>query len=160
MLFTLLNYRLGRFVFLATDSICRDAGSLFGKIRKEKLFSECATLFANAIKQSGSPRSIIYFDSPVSFSGQHRSFMVDLLSSLNIDHEVKIVHSADSAIKEHNSGTVATSDSALIDVCHIPVIDLPRRIIEENYKTRLFSLKDMLHEILNAKGSFLEKKEK
>lgn len=26
VLFTLLNYRLGRFVFISTDSLCRDAG--------------------------------------------------------------------------------------------------------------------------------------
>lgn len=153
VIFTILNYRLGRFVFLSTDSVCRDAGSLFGKIRKEKLFGECAELLANAIKHMGQPRTIIYFDSPVSFSKQHRSLMDELLSVQNIDHEVNIVHSADGAIKEHISGTLATSDSVLIDASHNPVIDLSRKIIEENYDTTLFSLKQKLEQVLAKKDN-------
>src|SRR5512145_58928 len=44
VLFTLLNYRLGRIMFIGTDNYLRDAGSLHGKLRDEKIFEECMDL--------------------------------------------------------------------------------------------------------------------
>jgi hypothetical protein len=38
IVFTLMNYFLGRIVFISSDGFCRDAGSLFGKIRNQSLF--------------------------------------------------------------------------------------------------------------------------
>ena len=84
--------------------------------------------------------------------------MDEQLSTLNIDHEVKIVHSADSTIKEHISGTMATSDSALIDAGQIPVFDLSRKIIEENYNTTIFSLKQKMQQVLSLRDLFIDPK--
>ena len=41
VLFSLLNYRLGRFTFISTDDVLRDAGSLHGRLKDEELFMDC-----------------------------------------------------------------------------------------------------------------------
>lgn len=151
VLFTLLNYRLGRLVFISTDSICRDAGSLFGKIKKEKLFRECAAILSETLQEINPGKVVLYLDSPVSFSGQHQIAIQELFTEYSVDHEIHVVHSADGAIKEHHEGTIATSDSALIDASGLPVTDLPRRIIEVNYNAQLISLDQKLSDSLKKR---------
>jgi hypothetical protein len=140
VLFTILNYRLGRFVFISADNLCRDAGSLFGKIRSEKLFLDCASVLINYLTSFETIPVIIYLDSPVSFSLNHKQLLKNLLDQNKIENHVEVVHSADFAVKQHLDATIASSDSALIDACLNPIIDLPRQIIEIKYKAALFNL--------------------
>jgi hypothetical protein len=140
----LLNYRLGRFVFISTDCICRDAGSLFGKIKKEKFFIECMTILAEYLNEIKPDFSKIYFDAPVSMSKVHKKHLEAFLEQSNVKSSVQLVVSADTAIIDSPDGTIATSDSAIIDHCSKPVLDIPRSVIEQKYKTELYNLKDIL----------------
>jgi hypothetical protein len=148
ILFTLLNYRLGRFVFISNDNICRDAGSLFGKIKKEDLFVDCAYILVNHLCCYKNLPVIIYLDSPVSFSINHKQLLNCLLQKNSIDGYAEVVHSADHALKQLENCTLATSDSALIDACSNAVMDLSRQIIEKKYNAVLFNIRsklDMIH---------------
>ncbi len=149
VLFTLLNYRLGHFVFISNDNICRDAGSLFGKIKKESLFTECAIILVEFLSTLKDSSMIIYLDSPVSSSAKHKSLLNDLLFKKQIKSELYIVKSADYAINQHKNCTVASSDSVLIDANRNPIFDIPRAIIERKYSTVLFSIQSRLDEIRN-----------
>jgi hypothetical protein len=149
VLLTLLNYRLGRFVFISTDNLCRDAGSLFGKIKKESLLMDCAALLIDYLRAYRSISVIIYLDSPVSHSQDHAQLLNQLLLKNNINGKVELVHSADFSIKHHMDGTIATSDSALIDSCSNPIIDIPHQIIEQKYEAKLFDISSKLSEIGN-----------
>jgi hypothetical protein len=148
VLFTILNYRLGRFVFISNDNICRDAGSLFGKIRKENMFTECASILISFLPLFENIRVLIYLDSPVSFSIKHKQLLIDLLKKNNVTGQVEVVYSADYAIKQHTKCTIASSDSALIDACTNSIIDLPRQIIEKKYNVSLFNIRLKLLEVL------------
>jgi len=148
VLFTLLNYRLGRFVFICTDSICRDAGSLFGKIKEEKFFHECLILLTDYLGKLRDVLLEMYLDSPVSMSQKHKDEVEELFAKNNINGKVHLVPSADIALLENQEGTLATSDSAIIDHSSNPILDIPRYIIEKKYKTELYKLKDMLDRLI------------
>ena len=144
VLFTLLNYRLGRFVFICTDSICRDAGSLFGKIKEEKFFHECLILLIDFLSKLKNVFFEIYLDSPVSMSKKHKYEVEELFAKNYFNGKVHLVPSADIALLENQEGTLATSDSAIIDHSSNAILDIPRYIIEKKYKTELYKLKDKL----------------
>ena len=147
VILTLLNYRLGKFVFISTDNICRDAGALFGRIRNEQLFSQCAELLVKYLSAFNNLDIIIYLDSPVSFSLKHKQLLLSFFQKKNMNIRVEVVHSADHSISKNSGGTVATSDSALIDACNNPIIDLPRLILQKEYDVRLFDFGLKLKEV-------------
>ncbi len=144
VLFTLLNYRLGRLVFVSADNICRDNGSLFGKIRNEKYFIECTCIMAEYIQNFSNLEVILYLDEPVSFSRNHQQIIEEEFKKLEIKAKTKVVHSADQAVLMHTSGTIATSDSNVLDHSTNPVVDIPRKILESKFHAMLFNLYGLL----------------
>jgi hypothetical protein len=148
VILTLLNYRLGKFVFISTDDICRDAGALFGKFGNNPLFSQCAELMVKYLSAFEHPDIKIYLDSPVSYSLKHKQLLLALFQKKMMNIQVEVVHSADHAIKENSGGTVATSDSVIIDACNNPIIDLPRLILQKEYDASLLDIGLKLKEIL------------
>jgi hypothetical protein len=146
ILFTILNYLMGRFVFISSDGLCRDAGSLFGRIRKQTLFFDALQLLAAFLEMNRPASVCIYYDSPVSFSGEHRIFTERLLTEKNINASVRVKHSADHEIKKETKGIVCTSDSAIIDHANLPVADLPLAILKLNYKAEFFNIRKFLDE--------------
>ncbi len=140
VLFTLLNYRLGRMVFVSVDNICRDNGSLYGKIRDENLFVECAGLMAEYLGCSAVPEIIVYLDEPVSFSRDHRRILSLELKKQAVSCRIEVVPSADHAILMHATGIIASSDSNILDRSDNPVFDLPRKILESKFNARLYNL--------------------
>ncbi|MGD2035160.1 MAG: DUF434 domain-containing protein [Bacteroidales bacterium] len=145
ILLTLLNYRLGHFVFISTDSICRDAGSLFGKIKKDNFFSDCLTLLMEYLNAYRQVEFDIYLDSPVPSSKKHKKKLSEIIATQKLPGNVHAVDSADLSIKDHHEGTIATSDSAIIDQTLNPVLDIPRQIIESKYNTRLYDIGSKLN---------------
>ena len=120
--------------------LCRDTGSLFGKIREEKLFRECAGLLADYLLKYPDKESILYLDEPVSHSKNHKKILADTLTEKNIQATVVLVPSADEALLLHKRGTLATSDSNILKHTENPVLDIPREIIEERFEGRLMDL--------------------
>jgi hypothetical protein len=143
-LFTILNYRLGRMVFISTDGILRDAGSLHGKLRDDKLFSECIEdLFQTLLPIL--PVSIeIFLDLPVASSRRHHRLIGQKLADLSLPGTCTLVHSADKEILFLNTGVLATSDTMLIAKTTMPVIDLARFVLENRYGAEFLRLKDQL----------------
>lgn len=148
VLLTLLNYRLGHFVFICTDSICRDAGALFGKIPRERFFTDCLVMLIEYLCNFRKVHYEIYLDSPVTFSIEHKNQMEELMNYHKLQGNVNVVRSADTALEKYSDGILATSDSAIIDHCPNNIIDIPRYIIEKNYKSEIFNLNDKLNSIL------------
>jgi hypothetical protein len=64
VLFTILNYRLGRMVFLSTDGMLRDAGSLHGKLRDDRILEECIEDLLAALTPSCPASVDIFLDAP------------------------------------------------------------------------------------------------
>jgi hypothetical protein len=144
VIFTLLNYRLGRFVFISNDGICRDAGSLYGKIRNVSAFNDCAALLIEYLSNYKNIATRLYLDSPVSFSTKHHELLLQMAQKKIPDMEILLVKSADESLLEDSSNVIATSDSVIIDSSNNPILDIPRTIIERIYSYSITDLSTLI----------------
>lgn len=133
VLFTVLNYRLGRMVFISTDGMLRDAGSLHGKLRDDALFNQCVDELLLQVKSLNPAKVDIFLDEPVSASPKHHRMITEAMEKCGLKGTCYLVHSADREIKTLNTGVLATSDTVLIEKTTMPVTDLPRLILENKY---------------------------
>jgi hypothetical protein len=147
VLFTILNYRLGRMVFVSTDGILRDAGSLHGKLRDDRLLGECIEDLLTTLIPFNPLRINIFLDSPVSSSYRHHQIIGQMLKDFSLPGTCSLVHSADQEIKSFNTGILASSDTVLIEKTTVPVNDLARLVLEEIYGATFFEIKDLLYPI-------------
>jgi hypothetical protein len=144
VLFTLLNYRLGRITFISTDGILRDAGALRGRFREEQTFTSCIELLLTHLVTMKPATVDIYLDSPVSHSEKHAAAISAKMNELNISGRCYVVKSADWALKNSKDCVIATSDTAIIEKAMLPVVDLPAYVLERAYDARFLRLEDYL----------------
>jgi hypothetical protein len=144
VLFSLLNYRLGRFIFISTDDVLRDAGSLHGKLKDEVLFIECISLLAIHLAAMRPLQVELFLDSPVSHSESHARVITGIFQQFNIKIDCRVIRSADYGLKHLPFEVLATSDSVIIENTDAPVIDLPRIILEKHYHTEPVKIADLL----------------
>jgi hypothetical protein len=144
VLFSLLNYRLGRFIFISTDNIMRDAGSLHGKFRDDITFADCVVLMVKFLASMQPASADIFLDSPVSHSERHAQVIHDLLAAHNLKGSCQVIRSADFALKHFPYERLATSDTVIIERAASPVIDLPRMILEQQYKAEFVKISELL----------------
>ena len=142
VLFTILNYRLGRMVFISTDGILRDAGSLHGKLRNDTLFLECIGDLFQTIAPLEPVSVEIFLDSPVASSRRHHQLIGKKLVESGLPGTCTLVQSADQRIRSLNTGVLASSDTVLIGRTTVPVVDLPRIVLENRYEAKFISLKE------------------
>ncbi len=133
VLFTLLNYRLGRFTFISTDDVLRDAGSLHGKLKDEEVFIDCIKILAKHLSAMHPRQVDVFLDSPVSHSERHAQVITDIFREFNLAVNCQVIRSADYALKHLPFDVLATSDSVIIENATGGVIDLPRIILEKQY---------------------------
>lgn len=144
VLFTLLNYRLGRITFISTDRILRDAGSLHGKLRDQQIFEECAELLIGYLAERQPARSDVYFDAPVSHSEKHARLVQGRMKDLGLEGDCFVIRSADWALRHAIGGVLATSDTAIIEKAGLPVVDLPKDILTHFYAPVFPVLDDLI----------------
>ncbi|MBN1789292.1 MAG: DUF434 domain-containing protein [Bacteroidales bacterium] len=144
VLFTLLNYRLGRITFISTDHILRDAGSLHGKYRDENTLTESLGLLLEYLHRKQPGQTEIYLDSPVSHSDQHARMIREKMQVYHLQGDCHVIRSADWALKQCRHGVIATSDTAIIENALAPVIDLPKGILEGAYKADFLKMNELL----------------
>ena len=145
VLFTILNYRLGRIVFISTDGILRDAGSLHGKIRKNDLFYDCITLLFDFLAVEKPAFLSIFLDSPVSHSAKHKNIIDKGLDQYSLNGSCKLVKSPDFEIKQNTDGIICSSDTDILDRTGNNIADIPRAVLEKNFRPELFSIENILN---------------
>ncbi len=134
VLFTLLNYRMGKITFISTDQFMRDAGSLHGRLNDEKTFAECVVQMAAFLILRQPARVDVYLDSPVSHSEQHAHLIREKFQKAGLVTDCHVIKSADWALRQRQEGVIATSDTAIIDKSKVPVYDLSRELLCWHYK--------------------------
>jgi|WetSurSiteA1Bulk_404760.scaffolds.fasta_scaffold01219_3 hypothetical protein len=144
VLFTLLNYRLGRITFISTDGILRDAGSLHGRLKDEKTFVGCVDLLTEYLVGKQPVHVDIYLDSPVSHSEKHARIIREKMQQNRLAGDCHVIKSADWALRHSQGGVIATSDTAIIEKALLPVIDAPREILEHAYKATFPRMLELL----------------
>jgi hypothetical protein len=144
VLFSLLNYRLGRFTFISTDEVLRDAGSIHGKLKDEEMFVDCITILAKYLSDMRPSQVDVFLDAPVSHSEWHAQLITDVFQQFNLAANCRVIRSADYALKHLPFEVLATSDSVIIDSTVVGIVDLPRIILEKQYKADLVKISDLL----------------
>lgn len=140
VLFSIMNYLMGKTVFIGNDGILRDSGGAYGKIENETFFYKAIDILFNFIKTSGIKSLVIYLDTPVTNSGVHKKDLENKMSEAGIAGKVFLAKPADSELKGKRDGIIATSDSGIIDVTECKVFDLARQSLEKNYKINVLDL--------------------
>jgi hypothetical protein len=140
VLFTLLNYRQGKGLFISSDGYLRDAGGVHGRFADRDLFYDLAReLFAFLLDRGFSALSV-YLDSPVSHSAEHAVFIRERLSAEGLSGDCRLCASADYCLKAARPSLAATSDTAIIDAVDGRIYDLARDFLEARYGAEFLRL--------------------
>jgi hypothetical protein len=140
VLFTIMNYLLGKTVFIANDGLLRDAGAAYGKVEDETFFYKAADLLFTFIKESGVITIVIYLDGPMPDSPAHIKELEAKMTKAGIDGKVILAKPADGELKKVCDGIVATSDSGIIDAIGGNIFDLARNALEAAYQINALQL--------------------
>lgn len=142
VLYTLVNYRKGRPLFIATDGLLRDAGGLHGRIPDGGALDEALRLLTAALAALKPSRLALYLDAPVSGSGDLASQLRRLCRGAGIagNLTVEALPSADPAVRSWAGTACITADSAIALKAASPTFDLARRILEDTWGASFPSL--------------------
>ncbi|NIM17098.1 MAG: DUF434 domain-containing protein [Candidatus Aminicenantes bacterium] len=143
VLFTIMNYMLGKAVFIGNDGILRDAGD-YGEIENERIFYKAIEVLMDFIRACAAAWLIIYLDRSVPGSITHKDALQGKMLQLNIQGEVYLVQSADKELERKTGGVIGTSDSEIIDVTSCRVLDTARLALEKQFKTDILDLENLL----------------
>ncbi len=100
-------------VFVGDDGFVRDASRLSRKFKKTAQTREALKALKRALAKLPLAQVVVYFDAPLSRSGELAAETRKLLETQSFSLEVYTVPSADPCLRE--ASLIATSDSALID---------------------------------------------
>jgi hypothetical protein len=140
VLFTIMNYMLGKPVFICNDGIVRDAGSNFGKIENQTLFNKAVEVLFDFLENSNPSSVIFYCDGPIPDSSNHKKMILGCLGQAGLEGNVNLVKSVDQKLKQLNRGIIATSDSEIIDTTRCQVLDLARLALDNKFHLNIFDL--------------------
>lgn len=143
VLFTLINYRFGKIIFISNDNILRDAGSLHGKLRDYSLLYSCIDMLIMYLSEKRPAKAEIYLDSPVSHSQMHAAIIRERMKENNIEGECIVLKSADWALRHGSDCILATSDTGIIEKALLPVADVPRSILQDLYKADFLKIEEL-----------------
>jgi hypothetical protein len=144
VLFSLMNYLLGKKIFIGNDCILRDSGEAYGKIENETVFFRSAHLMVDFIVKSNSAEAVIYLDRPVSNSHSHIEAIEKKIKHEQANARVCLVPAVDNQLIQKEDGVIATSDSEIIDKTSCKILDLARCLLEITYGINIFDLRDLM----------------
>ncbi len=144
VLFTIMNYMLGKTIFIGNDGILRDAGEGYGKIENNNFFYKAMDLLLDITRTTEVESVYIYLDNPVSNSDLHMLELKKKMEQRTIEGEIFLVKSADKELKRKKNGVIATSDSEIIDATPCQVLDMARKALETEYGRTILDLEKLL----------------
>ena len=120
VLITVESALTNRPLFLCNDGIVRDISAIFGKYKHTKETDEALELLLKTIKEFSPKKIHIYYDSPVSKSGELAAKTRTLLEKYRLMGEARAVKSPDFEVLKGE--IVATSD--------FPVIKRAKKVVD------------------------------
>lgn len=144
VLFTLANYLLGRYLFIADDGFLRDTGELHGRLTNTKILDQTFELLTKFFRNYSKREFILYLDQPVSNSGKLSRRFNEFFSENNIKGSSSTIYSPDNQLINVQNGIICTSDSVIVQNCNVKVFDLSRKILSKNYNPVFYSVQSVL----------------
>jgi hypothetical protein len=130
---TLGSYLMGKLLFVSMDGFLRDASEMHRKTFPPEIRDRGLTLMVDFLAAAEPEKVVIYFDEPVSKSGELAAKCSRLLQEKGIKGDAVTVFAPDHHLKEIRSGVIVTADSAIIDQSNVAVFDLTRAILENTF---------------------------
>ncbi|MCP5050837.1 MAG: DUF434 domain-containing protein [bacterium] len=142
----LVNYLLGKTVFIANDGLLRDVGDGYGKTVNETAFRKAVRLLVEFTAGTGVERVRIYLDEPMPGSASHASLLEEEMQRFNIPGEVCRAPCADQALISNDNGqnVIATSDSQVIDAVQCDIYDAAREVLENKLGIKIPALEHLI----------------
>ena len=131
VLITVESYLKGQVLFICDDGMLRDASATHGSYRATPQTGRAMVEIVAEVSRLEPSRVDVFLDMPIAFSGLMAEDVRSRLASLAFASEVVLVPSADFPLKAYG-GTVATSDSAILDSC-VQALDLARLVLERRF---------------------------
>ncbi len=134
---TLESIISGRTIILANDGPIRDTAGLSGAFKHTELTLYVIELMKNFFERYTPAELVIFFDAPISKSGELARLYKAALSKLSIPLKCDAVPVPEKVF-DYNSTLVASSDSSVIDLSK-NWLDIPRFILDDmNLKVEFF----------------------
>jgi hypothetical protein len=137
VLFTIMNYLLGKPVFIGNDGILRDSGGAYGKIENPGTFDKAAFLLVDFVRLRHLEKVVLYLDRPVTGSDSHKRELEEKMQQEKVKGEIRLLSSVDRCLKQKHGCVIATSDSEIIDATPGKILDLARYILENAFETEI-----------------------
>ena len=163
LFFTILNYRMGKKLFIGYDGFLRDAGGTHGRFGNKKMLEEIMEESILFLKGRNCGSVCFYLDSPVSHSAEHTVLIQKIMETHGLkgscglgasaDYLIKqalgpvkppIMNTAKAEIPAHKTLAVS-SDTGIIDSIPGGIYDCARDFLETRYKAVFLNLRDILH---------------
>jgi hypothetical protein len=144
VLFTIMNYLLGKRLFISNDGFLRDSGEAYGKIENREIFFRSINLLLDCLSAIHPEHSLFHLDTSVDSSRQYRDIMENGLKARHLSGEVLLSKHADTDLLKVKDGIIATSDSEIIDHGSVGIIDLARPCLESNFQTTFVGMEELL----------------
>jgi len=144
VLFTMMNYLLGKVIFIGNDGVLRDSGGSYGKIENDTTFYQSANLLLDFIAGNAFHQVTIYLDSPVSNSSSHLIQLEKQIQQKKIKGKIHLTRPVDHLLKQINDAVIATSDSQIIDHTSGKILDLARSVLESTFGITIMDLGSLI----------------
>ncbi|MFW5744977.1 MAG: DUF434 domain-containing protein [Spirochaetota bacterium] len=133
VLFTAWNCLVGRPIIAATDGFIRDIGGTRSRLPHDERFTRIATVLCDALVSLRPAAVTVLLDEPLPWSREHAAELREIWARVghSVAHRVEIrtEASVDATVAAAARGVIATSDTAIVDRCAVPVVDLGGLIV-------------------------------
>lgn len=129
----------GRNLIDSDDSFVRDISGVFGKHKITKTTHQAINLVMRTLKQNPPKETLIFFDSPVSRSGELAAITRQKMEKYGIKGTAQAAKQADNAVLKKGQ-VAATSDSVILQKAK-KTIDIAGYIVRKNKYTRLYPIR-------------------
>jgi hypothetical protein len=138
VLITLECARRGVPLVAADDGWIRDVGQVSRAFKVSTATAEILALLADYLARHTSGTLAVFYDAPLSFSGELARFTGELWAAQDLPVTARAVPVPEQELAGF-PGAIATSDTALIDT-HDPVVDLAGEIIRQHQRWQVINL--------------------
>jgi hypothetical protein len=131
VLFTVVNYLLGRPVFISCDGVLRDAGEAFAKPDQPEQFTRSALLCRKTLEELQPASITIVLDTQVPACSLIHGILDEQFKGAIFIVDIHCTNKADRYLLSQRSGILASSDSEILDGFDGPWLDLAASILQQ-----------------------------
>lgn len=144
VLFTVMNYFLGKPLFIGNDGFLRDSGEIYGRIANSDIFNKAIHMVIKYLVMNEMEPFTFVLDQPVPGSSDHVVIIENHIHELakSKKNQVLLTAGTDHYLMKVAGGVIATSDSEIIDRAVCPLLDLARKLLNDHnhIDNRVFNL--------------------